>query len=155
MEVRAAIQRPKDGFLAGLPGSTIGAGQGRYRVEPIRVVTVTMPRMLSDIIARLVESRYPLRVVARLESRFDLAMRLPTLAPNLILIGLRAGETDAIAEAALVVVPTARIVAFSCDGRHAYVHELNADPAVLADVAPAALVDAILAPRGCELAGRV
>jgi DNA-binding NarL/FixJ family response regulator len=114
-----------------------------------------MPRILSDIVTRLVEDRAPLSVVAYLESRFEIESRLPVLFPDLVLIGLRAGEADAIAATALMLAPAARIVAFSFDGRHAYVHETHAHRVALMDVSPAALVDVILAPRWAALARRV
>jgi len=76
------------------------------------------------------------------------------LAPDLILIGLRVGESDAVAAAALDLVPGATVVAFSCDGRDAYVHDAHAPPAALLDVSPATLVNVIVASRQSALAGR-
>jgi DNA-binding NarL/FixJ family response regulator len=113
-------------------------------VAGIRTVIVTMPQMLSDIVARLVEDRATLSVVARFESRFEIEARLPALAPDLILIGLRGGEADEIAATALALVPTARVIALSGDGRNAYVHEMRIRRAMLPDVSPGSLVDVIL-----------
>jgi DNA-binding NarL/FixJ family response regulator len=123
-------------------------------VESIRTVTVTLPRMLSDIIASLVADRARLNVVARLRDRSETEARFPLLAPDLILIGLHPGESDAFAAAALALVPTARVVALSFDGRDAYVHEAHARRAALLDVSPAALVDVIMASRQPALAPR-
>jgi DNA-binding NarL/FixJ family response regulator len=124
-------------------------------VASIRTVIVTMPRMLSDIIAKLVEDRATLSVIARLRTRFDMQVRLPALAPDLVLIGLRVDEDDEIAAAALELVPDARVVALSIDGRAAYVHEMQVPRAALLEVSPAALVDVVLAPRCSEPARRV
>ena len=124
-------------------------------MESIRTVIVTMPRILSDIIASLVEDRATLSVVARLGNRFEIESRLPVLFPDLVLIGLRGGEADAIAATALALAPAARIVAFSFDGRNAYVHEVHTHRAALMDVSPTALVKVILAPRCSVLARRV
>jgi DNA-binding NarL/FixJ family response regulator len=124
-------------------------------VASIRTVVVTMPRMLSDIIAKLVEDRTPLSVIARLRTRFDMQVRLPALAPDLVLIGLSVDEDDEIASAALELVPDARVVALSIDGRAAYVHEMHVPRAALLEVSATALVDAVLAPRCSEPARRV
>jgi len=123
-------------------------------VDVIRTVTVTLPLVLSDIIASLVEDRARLNIVARLRNRSEIAARFPVLAPDLILIGLRVGESDAVAAAALALVPSARVVALSFDGRDAYVHEAHAGRAALLDVSPAALVDVIVASRRSALAPR-
>jgi DNA-binding NarL/FixJ family response regulator len=116
-------------------------------MDVIRTVTVTLPLVLSDIIASLVEDRARLNIVARLRNRSEIAARFPVLAPDLILIGLRVGESDAVAAAALVLVPSARVVALSFGGRDAYVHEAHAGRAALPDLSPAALVDVIVASR--------
>lgn len=123
-------------------------------MEGIRTVTVTLPRILSDIIARLVEDRARLNIVARLRSRSEIKARFPALTPDLILIGLRVGESDDVATAALDLVPSARVVALSFDGRDAYVHEAHARRAALLDVSPTALVNAITASRQSGLAPR-
>jgi DNA-binding NarL/FixJ family response regulator len=111
--------------------------------------------MLSDIIASLVEDRARLNVVARLRNRSEIEARFRVLAPDLILIGLDVGESDAVAAAALALVPTARVVALSADGRDAYVHEAHVRRAALLDVSPAALVNVILASRQSALAPRL
>jgi len=123
-------------------------------VAGLRTVIVTMSTILSDIIATLVEGRATLSVIARLENRTDMPLRLPVLEPDLVLIGLRVGEDDEIAAAALELVPAARVIALSIDGRAAYVHETHAPRAALRDVSPAALVDAVLAPRRVEAVRR-
>jgi hypothetical protein len=38
----------------------------------IRTVILTMPQLLSDLIATLVEDRVPLNVIVRLESRLEI-----------------------------------------------------------------------------------
>ena len=130
-------------------------GSGRSRVEGIRTVTVTLPRMLIDIIAGVAADHAKLDVVACLGDRSEIEARFPALAPDLILIGLRVGESDAVAATALELVPSATVVAFSCDGRDAYVHDAHAPPAALLDVSPATLVNVIVASRQSAPASRV
>jgi DNA-binding NarL/FixJ family response regulator len=103
-----------------------------------------MSPMLSDIIKQLLVRQASLDVVAEFESRDWLEQRLPVIAPNLILIGLRPREADGIGLSLLGLVPGAKVIAFSNDGRHAYLHEMRAHRAALIDVSPQALIDAIL-----------
>jgi hypothetical protein len=59
-----------------------------------RAIIVTLPKFLRDIITTLVEARLPLNIVADLDRRCDVAAALEVLAPDLVVVGLRAGETD-------------------------------------------------------------
>lgn len=110
----------------------------------IRTALITMSPMLGDIITRAVAGNVVLDVVARLDGENATADRLRMLTPELILIGLSAHESDAVALAALAVAPTAKVIAFTADCRHAHLLEMRPHRALLIDVTPAALVDAIL-----------
>jgi DNA-binding NarL/FixJ family response regulator len=113
-------------------------------VVGIRTALVTLSPLLSDIITQAVEAEIRLEVVAQVHSRDSLEERLSLIAPDLILIGLRVGETDAIAAAVLVAAPAAKVIAFSADSRHAYLHEMRAYQTTLINLTPAVLVEAIL-----------
>ena len=110
----------------------------------IRTALVTLSPLLSDIITQAVERDIELDVVARVEDRDSLEERLRLVVPELILIGLRAGETDAIATTVLAAAPEAKVIAFSTDCRYAYLHEMRPYQATIIDVTPAALAGAIL-----------
>jgi DNA-binding NarL/FixJ family response regulator len=110
----------------------------------IRTVVVTMSPLLSDIIKQLLIHQTVLDVIAEFDTRDALEERLRNTAPNLILIGLRPGEGDGIGLSFLALVPAAKVIAFSSDGRHAYLHEMRAHRAALIEVSPQALIDAIL-----------
>jgi DNA-binding NarL/FixJ family response regulator len=112
----------------------------------IRTTLVTLSPLLSDIITQAVEPEIELDVVAQVHGRHLLGERLRLLAPELILIGLQAGETDAIAATALAAAPAAKVIAFSADCRHAYLHEMRAYQAMLIDLTPSTLSQAILGP---------
>lgn len=84
-----------------------------------------------------------LDVLARLDTRDFLDERLQTINPDLILVGLRPGEADEIGGPLLSLLPAARVIAFSSDARHAYVHEMRAHHVMLNDVSPPALIEAI------------
>ncbi|MEE1658334.1 hypothetical protein VB618_19215 [Microvirga sp. CF3062] len=110
----------------------------------IQTALVTLSPLLSDIITRAIRPEIELDVVAELHSGDLLKEQLRLIGPELILIGLQAGQTDAIAATALAAVPTAKVIAFSSDCRHAYLHEMRPYQIMLIDVTPAALAGAIL-----------
>jgi DNA-binding NarL/FixJ family response regulator len=113
-------------------------------VARIRTVIVTMPRLLGDIITALVTDHAALDVVAEFDNRADAENSLPDIAPDLILVGLRDDETDAIGLTLLALGPSAKVVAFSNDGRNGYLHEMRAQRVELTDISPQTLIDAIL-----------
>lgn len=110
----------------------------------LRGVFVTVSTLLTDIIKEVVSSRVTLDVVAEFGERQSLGERLPALAPDIVLIGLYPGETDAIGPTLLRIVPAAKVIAISSDGRHAYLHEMRGRRARLFDFSPSALIAAIL-----------
>jgi DNA-binding NarL/FixJ family response regulator len=112
----------------------------------MRAIIATLPTFLRDIITALAEARLPLSIVANLDRRGDVAAALELWAPDLVVVGLRAGETDDVARDILSRIPTARVIAISDGGRNAYVHEMRAGRTVLLDVSAEALAAAIVAP---------
>jgi DNA-binding NarL/FixJ family response regulator len=111
-----------------------------------RAIIVTLPTFLRDIITTLAEDRQPLNIIADLDRRADVAAALESLAPDLVIVGLRAGETDHVGRDILSRVPSARVIAISDGGRNAYVHEMCACRTELLDVSADALAAAIVAP---------
>ena len=110
----------------------------------VRTALVTLSPLLSDIITQAVERDVKLDVVARVDDRDSLGERLRLVGPELVLIGLRAGESAAIAATALAAAPTAKVIALSADCSYAYMHEMRPYQATIVDITPAALAGAIL-----------
>jgi chemotaxis response regulator CheB len=115
----------------------------------IRAVLVTVSPLLGDIVTTLLANRARLDLVARWEDRKDIETELVAISPDLVLIGLQAGETNAIACSLLVLVPSATVITLSGDGKTAYVHAMRAHCVPLGDVSPAVLLDVILQPPVC------
>ena len=111
-----------------------------------RAIIVTLPKFLRDIVTTLAEDRLPFNIVADLDRRCAVAAALEVLAPDLVVVGLRAGETDDVGRDILSRIPSARVIAISDGGRNAYVHEMCASRTVLLDVSAEALAAAIVAP---------
>jgi len=118
----------------------------------IRTALVALSPLISDIIAQAIKPEIKLDVVAEFNSGDVLKEQLRLTAPELILIGLQAGETDAVAATALAAAPEAKVIAFSADCRHAYLYEMRPHQMELIDVTPAELTRAIL---GQQLGARV
>lgn len=114
----------------------------------IRTVVVTMPAMLRDLIKRLALGRVELEIVAEFKARHGLARRLGEIRPDLVVIGLRGSEDDAVIRNLLAVVPTAKIIAFPASGRAARGFELRLYHTELGEAPPEGLVDFI---RGCSV----
>jgi DNA-binding NarL/FixJ family response regulator len=110
----------------------------------IRTALITLSPLLSDIITQAIKPEIELDVVAEFHSGDVLKEQLRLIAPELILIGLQAGDTDAIAATALAAAPTAKVISFAADCRHAYLYEMRPSQTMLIDVTPAALAGAIL-----------
>src|SRR5947209_11223700 len=72
--------------LAGCANSKIATGLGRAQdqMRPLPTVTVPITPLLGDIISQVVAVRTPIQIVARLNSRDQLELRLQILAPNLV-----------------------------------------------------------------------
>jgi hypothetical protein len=106
-----------------------------------RAVLVTIPPLLSEILAEVASKRVQLKVIAQIE-RDALTEQLPVLAPDLVLIGLRSGETDEIGSIVLKLVPGARVLVLSNDVHDAYLHEMRPHRTVLRNFSQAHLVAA-------------
>ena len=83
-------------------------------------------------------------MIGELDIRDALDEKLRALAPDIILIGLGRNEGDEIALSLVRRLPNAKAIAFSSDGRHAFVHRMQPQRTVLLDVSPQGLIDSIL-----------
>jgi hypothetical protein len=88
-----------------------------------RAVFVTISPLLARFIAEAAHQQAFIETVAHLDDRTLLAERLPALAPDLVVIGLRPGESDEIGAVVLELIPAAKILVMSADARCAYLHE--------------------------------
>lgn len=110
----------------------------------IRTVMVTMSPIFRDLIAELMASHVDVEVVGELDTRDGLEQRLQALGPDLVLIGLRRDEGDEIGLSLVRLLPNAKVIAFSSDARHAFVHRMQPQRTALLDVSPRMLLDTIM-----------
>ena len=110
----------------------------------IRTVMVTVSPILRDLITELMAGHGHLDVVGELDTRDRLEEQLRALAPDLILIGLGRDEGDEIGLSLMRFLPNAKVIAFSSDLRHAFVHRMQPQRIALLDVSPQMLIDTIM-----------
>jgi chemotaxis response regulator CheB len=120
-------------------------------VGSIRTVVVTMPPLLTEIIEHSLIGRIVLHVVARFDNRDFSKETLRGMRPDLVLIGLRPGESDTVGRSLLALVPAAKVIAFSSDARHGYIHEMRAHRAAIINISPQALIEAILGASAMKI----
>jgi DNA-binding NarL/FixJ family response regulator len=116
------------------------------RLSKCRAVFVTMSPLLSGIVRDLLSEKIGLDLIHQIGDREMLAERLPKLQPDLVVIELSNGEGEDIGRFILQVVPGAKVLAISSDGRDAYLHEMRLHRRHLLDFSPANLLSAIVAP---------
>jgi hypothetical protein len=107
-----------------------------------------MSPLFRDLVTSLMSVHCIVELVAELDDRESIEQRLQALAPELALIGLRAGEGDGIGRTLSGAVPGARLIAFSSDNRHAFVHQLHRPRRILLDFSPRQLIDTALGRDG-------
>jgi chemotaxis response regulator CheB len=113
-------------------------------VAEVRAVAVTMSTLLRDIVTAMLSEYVAVEVVAVFDTRAESERVIGAMAPDLILIGLEPGESDEIASLMLARAPSARVVAFSHDGRQVCVHAIRRHRKRLLDASPQEVVGAIL-----------
>lgn len=109
----------------------------------IRTVTVAVTPLLCAIISQVVAESVLIDIVARLDRSDQLALRLQTLAPDLVIIGLCQDEGDGIVLSLRNALPRAKVIALSHDTRQAYLPGPDRHRSVLIELSPEALSEAI------------
>jgi hypothetical protein len=112
-------------------------------VAVIRTVVITLPMMISDIVEQLVIDDVALDIAARFDTRELIEDKLRAVLPDLVLVGLSPGESEKIGLSLSAVVPDAKVIVFSSDGRSAYVSEKGTSRTSLTDFSPGAITSVI------------
>jgi DNA-binding NarL/FixJ family response regulator len=112
-------------------------------VTVIRTVVITLPMMIGDIVKELLIDDVELDIVGRFDSRERIEDMLRAVLPDLVLVGLSPGESGISTQSFLAVVPNAKVIAFSSDGRSAYVSQTGGSWTHLRDFGPDAITKVI------------
>ncbi len=119
-------------------------------MNAIRAVMVTMPPLVGDLIKQLTTGHVDLEVVGEFGSRHDVAHGLLALRPDLVVIGLRRNEGEAVVLRLLELTPRAKVVAVTHDGRNILGFELQRRR--FSDLSPHDLLD-FIRDRGVDRDG--
>jgi chemotaxis response regulator CheB len=114
-------------------------------VARLRTLVVTLSPLLRELVTSVLPSQISVDVVEVLQSREGVAERLRDLAPDLVLIGLLNGETDAIALPLLAALPSVRILVLAPNGEHAWLHQSHGRRVALSHLSVQALREAMQA----------
>lgn len=113
---------------------------------PTRLLTVNLPRLLSDLVGGLMASVDDLAIVEDVSAEHALAA-IDALAPDAIVLCADDGDIARTTFCRLrASSPAMRIVELDAMGRTAIMHDPGAAPRVVADVSPEALLDMLLGP---------
>ena len=112
-------------------------------VTVIRTVVITLPMMIGDIVKELLIDDVELDIVGRFDSRELIEDKLRAISPELVLVGLSPDEPGMMGPYFLTVVPDAKVIAFSSDGRSAYVSQTGGSWTHLRDFGPDAITKVI------------
>jgi hypothetical protein len=105
-----------------------------------RVAIVTIPPLLADILREVLAGGVAIEIIAQIGRRTRLEQRLRAARADLVLIGLRRGESDTIAQGILTALPGAKIIAFSSDIHRVWVHQMRPHRTELHDFSREALI---------------
>jgi len=109
-------------------------------------LVLTVSPLLRDLVVAVLSPHICLDVIEVVESRALLADRLHALSPALVLIGLAAGESDAVALETLAAVPGAKVLLLAANAALARLYEAPGRCVTFTDFSHQDLIGA-LAPR--------
>jgi hypothetical protein len=122
---------------------TIGNGWSVQLLAIVSTVVVTVPPLLADLVLDVLRPHLELRLDAVLGDRHRLADHLRALAPDLVVLGLRSNETDALAATLLSILPAAAFLVVAANGQHAWLHGMRPHRTALNELTVSALVAAL------------
>jgi DNA-binding NarL/FixJ family response regulator len=112
-------------------------------VVTIRTAIIGMSPMLRDIVKQSVSYYATLEIVDELSACEPIEDRLCCAAPELVLVGHHPGGQEDIGPKLLKVIPTAKVIIFSSDISHAYLHQMRPYRVAILDISPEKLGKAI------------
>jgi len=112
-------------------------------VERVRVVLAGLPRMLAEIVRRVLGEAPDLEVIDMSVNSDNLADSLEYHEADVLVTGLRPDQSIDQFASLLRAHPSLRIFALEGDGRRAVLYELQPHTVPLGDVSPEGLIDAI------------
>ena len=114
---------------------------------PIRIALVALPRILRDIVDRVLDHEDDMQIVARLDALDSLRGALVRTPADVLVVGVDAERDAQQLDPVLFDHPRLTCLAIAGDARRAFLYELKPRAKPLGDVSPGGLVDAIRASQ--------
>jgi DNA-binding NarL/FixJ family response regulator len=112
-------------------------------LQPIRVVTGELPRILSDIIGTVLESAGDIRVVGEAVNHAELLELTRSLRPDVVIMGLDESGLPGFGWDLYAGDPLLRVLGVMGEGRQTFVYELRPHRTPLGELSPEELVAAV------------
>ena len=112
-------------------------------LQPIRVVTAELPRMLSDIMGVFLASAHDIQRVGEADSHADLLELTRRLRPDVVIMGLDRADVPDIGWSLYAGDPLLRVLGVVGEGRQTFVYELRPHRTPLGELSPEELLAAV------------
>ena len=112
-------------------------------MDRIRILLAEVPRMLREIIESVIAGQHDMSIVGAIDTRDRVATALGQTPADVVIVGLRTGETAATLDPMLFEQPRLKMLAIGSNGRSSSLYELRPYTIPLGDVSPQGLIDAI------------
>jgi len=113
--------------------------------SPIRIVLASLPRMLGEIVRKVLGTAADLEIVDTVASLEELGSALAVHAADVVIAGVSRPDGRGKFDALLRAHPAVRVFSLESDGRETVLYELRPHSVALGNVSPEALVAAIRA----------
>ena len=122
------------------------------RLQPIRVVTAELPRILNDIIGSVFESAGDIRLIGQAASHSELLELACRLRPDVVIVGMEESGPPAFGWDLYINDPLLRVMGVMGEGRQTFVYELRPHRTVLGELSPQELIAAVRRMADARLA---
>lgn len=112
---------------------------------PTRVLLAEIPRMLSDIVRRVLAAEPELEVVGPIHDRAGLSDAVARADAEVVIVGIESREELRAYEDLLYAHSRVTLLALQVDGRQALLYTLRPHTELLGELSPAGLIEAIRA----------
>lgn len=105
-------------------------------MQPIRVVTAELPRILNDIIGSVLEANDDIRVVGRADNHSELRELTHRFRPDVVIMGLDEPGVAGVGWEVYAGDPLLRVLGVAGEGRQIFVYELRPHRTALGELSP-------------------
>ena len=112
-------------------------------MERIRILVVSVPRMLEGILRRAISQSVDMTTVATLTRDEDPRLAAVRTQPHVVVLGDTPEPQEVVVTALLRTLPNATVVALSANGRRAVLYRANEPMLTLDDASPQDLLETL------------